>query len=150
MNDANLAQLQIELRRDEGFSRTIYTDSMGNPSIGIGHNLRAKPLPNGWKVPLNDIQIYTLLQNDVQDDALTPLDTHLPWWSAMSDVRQRAIANMCFNLGIGKLLEFHDTLASMQAGDYDAAADGMKNSAWYGEVGQRAVRLVAMMRDGVA
>lgn len=148
MTPENLAQLQIELRTDEAVRYTVYFDTNGIPTTGVGHNLCAKPLPNGWKYPLNDVQVTTLLLNDVQEDAITPLNTHLPWWLEMDDVRQRVIANMCFNMGINKLLAFHNTLASMQGKDYAAAEAGMKASAWYGQVGARAVRLCHMMLTG--
>lgn len=136
----------MELRRDEGFSRVPYKDTKGILTIGIGHNMQAQPLPNGWKWPLTDEQITMLFQGDVKEDALDALDKHLPWWSSMSDVRQRVIANMCFNMGVEELLDFHNTLAAMQEGRYGDAADGMKASLWYGQVGARAVRLVDMMR----
>lgn len=148
MTPENLAQLQIELRTDEAVRYTVYFDSNGIPTTGVGHNLRAKPLPNGWTYPLNDVQVTTLLLNDVQEDAVAPLDKHLPWWAQMDAVRQRVIANMCFNMGINELLTFHNTLAAMQSGDYAAAEAGMKASAWYGQVGQRAVRLCHMMLTG--
>lgn len=148
MTPENLGQLQIELRVDEGFKREVYLDSKGIPSIGIGHNLRARPLPRGWTPPLTDVQIYTLFQNDLQDDALGPLDLHLPWWSTLDVVRQRVLANMCFNMGVNELLNFHNMLSACKSGDYDTAADQMKASEWYGQVGDRAVRLIAMMRVG--
>lgn len=148
MTPENTAQLQVELRRDEGISRIVYADTMGIPTTGIGHNLRAKPLPNGYAYPLTDVQIYTILQNDLQDDVIEPLDAHCPWWTNMDDVRQRVIANMCFNMGIQTLLTFHNTLTNMQTGNYDAAANGMNASAWAGEVGERATRLITMMRTG--
>jgi lysozyme len=149
MTPENKAVLQMELRRDEDVRRNMYLDSKGIPTIGIGHNMRAEPLPNGWVQPLTDAQITILFQNDLQTKAIAPLDRSCPWWSAMDDVRQRVIANMCFNMGWGTLSTFVNTLADMKAGNYDAAADGMKASAWYGQVGQRAVRLVEMMRTGV-
>ncbi len=67
----------------------------------------------------------------------------------MDEVRQRVIANMCFNLGIGTLLTFKNTLAAMQRGSYSVAAAGMKASKWYGQVGARAQRLCTAMETGV-
>lgn len=149
MTPENLGLLQMELRVDEGVRRTVYLDSKGIPTIGVGHNLRAEPLPNGWRPPLNDTQITILFQNDVQSKAIVPLNKNAPWWNSMDDVRQRVIANMCFNMGWPVLSTFVNMLAAMKAGNYDLAADEMKSSAWYGQVGDRAVRLVSMMRTGV-
>ena len=92
-----------------------------------------------------------MLSNDIQK-AVAALDRALPWWRNMSDVRMRVISNLCFNMGIGNsqkgLLSFKNTLAAMQAGDYKKAAQGMRDSTWATQTGQRAVRLAKMMEDG--
>jgi lysozyme len=51
-------------------------------------------------------------------------------------------------MGIKTLLTFHDTLAHIEAGEYDAAADAMASSRWATQVGQRAVFLENAMRTG--
>lgn len=147
MNDENLRKLIAELRRDEGVEYSPYNDTMGIPTVGVGHNLRAKPLPDGWKYPLNDVQVDSLLDDDLED-VFHDLGRNLPWWTDLNDVRQRVLANMAFNLGIGKLLGFRNTLIAMRQGKYDAAADGMLNSVWAAQVKGRATRLADMMRKG--
>ncbi|MFD1558370.1 glycoside hydrolase family protein [Paraburkholderia silviterrae] len=148
MDPDNLSLLDAELRRDEGVSATVYTDTQGNPTCGVGHNLNASPLPSGWSFPLTDAQINSLLNYDLST-TFAALNLHLPWWSSMDAVRQRVIANMCFNMGIGKLLGFHNTLGAMQAGNYAAAASGMLASLWAKQVGARATRLAQAMRTDV-
>jgi lysozyme len=147
MNDENLRKLIAELRRDEGVRYDRYLDTKGIPTTGVGHNLNAKPLPVGWKYPLNDTQVDSLLDDDLED-VFHDLDRNLPWWTDLNDVRQRVICNMAYNLGITKLLGFKNTLVFMRQGKYDAAADGMLNSAWASQVKGRALRLADMMRKG--
>jgi lysozyme len=147
MNNENLQKLIAELRRDEGVRYSPYNDTKGIPTVGVGHNLNSKPLPAGWKYPLNDMQINSLLDDDLED-VFHDLDRNLPWWTDLNDVRQRALANMAFNLGITKLLGFRNTLVAMRQGKYDAAADGMLASAWATQVKGRATRLADMMRRG--
>ena len=48
----------------------------------------------------------------------------------MNIARQAVLLDMCFNFGIGRLEGFHNTLAAMKAGDWQAAHDGMLDSAW--------------------
>jgi lysozyme len=148
MNNENLQKLIAELRRDEGVRYSPYNDTKGIPTVGVGHNLIAKPLPAGWKYPLNDTQVNSLLDDDIED-VFHDLDRNLPWWTDLNDVRQRVICNMAFNLGITKLLGFRNTLVFMRQGKYDAAADGMLASAWASQVKGRAQRLADMMRKGV-
>jgi lysozyme len=77
------------------------------------------------------------------------LDNHAKWWRKLNDARQDVLANMCFNLGWGHLAGFHTTLAAMQAGDFNAAADGMLASLWAKQVKTRATKLAQQMRTGV-
>jgi lysozyme len=148
MDPTNLALLETELRRDEGVRYTIYLDSVNVPTVGVGHNCKVSPLPAGWTCPLTDGQVNALLSHDLQI-VFAALDLHLPWWRQLDEVRQRVIANMCFNLGIGKLLGFKNTLAAMQRGAYAVAATGMLSSVWATQVGERAKRLTSAMETGV-
>lgn len=125
-----------------------YKDTKGKLTVGVGHNLTASPLPAGWSLPLSAAQITQLLATDVID-TLTQLDASVSWWRSLSEVRQRVIANMAFNLGIAKLLGFKKALAAMQSTDWNAAAAEMQASDWYGQVGARAVRLCQAMRTNV-
>jgi lysozyme len=89
-----------------------------------------------------------VVANDIKK-VVKSLDLNLPWWDSMTEARQRVLADMCFNMGIGTLLTFHNTLAAMKAGDYEAAARGMELSHWATQVGRRAETLAAMMRRGI-
>ena len=139
--------LNQELRRDEGVEYKLYFDTLGIPTTGVGHNLNAKPLPEGWTYPLTDDQVDQLLADDI-GDVFNELDRVFPWWRGMSYGRQRALANMCFNLGITRLSGFKNTLAAMEQGRYTTAAAGMMASKWAEQVGKRAERLAEMMVTG--
>lgn len=152
----NLLLLEAELRRDEGVRYMPYLDTATPPkrTVGVGHNLDVSPLPAGWTFPLSDAQVTQLLTRDIST-TLAKLDSALPWWRQMDEVRQRVVANMCFNMGIGSastgkgLLGFKNTLAAMQRGSYAVAAAGMLNSKWATQVGARATRLASAMETGV-
>jgi lysozyme len=147
MNNQNLQTLIAELRRDEGVRYVVYKDTKGIDTTGVGHNLQAKPLPAGWKYPLNDVQVNALLDDDLED-VFHDLDRFLPWWRDLNDVRQRVMANLCFNMGITRLLGFVRALTAARQGKYGASADELLNSTWAGQVKGRAVRLADMMRKG--
>ena len=146
--------LERELTRDEGVSFAVYVDTTGNPTVGIGHNLNAGPLP-GQTYPMTQAQVDALFAKDVAG-TVAKLDAYLPWWRTLDDVRQRVLINMCFNLGIGRpgagtgLLGFPNTLALIKSGDYSSAASAMLKSLWARQVGARANRLAAMMETGTA
>lgn len=138
MTDA-LIQL---LRSDEGVIPYAYPDSLGFWTIGVGR-LIDKRKGGG----LSDDEIDYLLANDIAK-VKAQLDEHLPWWRGLSEARQNVLASMAFNLGINGLLGFKNTLAKVQAGDFDGAAAGMLASKWAEQVKGRATRLAAMMKEG--
>lgn len=145
--ELDIPLLEKDLERDEALRLKLYKDSVGKWSLGIGRNLDDKGISRD--------EALFMLRNDIREHVAL-LDKYAPWWREMSEARQRAVANMAFNMGIGpspehptgKLLTFKNTLGAMQRGDYAAAADGMEQSLWAKQVGQRATRLVKMMREG--
>jgi lysozyme len=143
-----LALLIAELRFDEGVRYVQYPDTKGIPTTGVGHNLQASPLPAGWTFPLTDDQVNQLLSSDLQF-VFNGLTNSIPWWLFLDDVRQRVLCNMAFNMGVHDLLGFSKMLNAVETGNFVAAAADMKASDWYGEVGDRAVRLCSAMSTGV-
>lgn len=133
----NLFLLRQQLERHEGLRLLPYRDSLGHLTCGIGH-LMTKP----WTMPL----VEAHYAEDVAE-AEQALDQFMSWWRKLSDVRQRVLLDMCFNLGITKLLQFKLFLGFVRAGDYGHAADAMLKSLWAEQVKGRAVRLAAMMRS---
>ncbi len=132
-------RLYEQLELHEGKKSKPYKDTVGKLTIGIGRNLDDRGI--------TEEEIIFLFGTDV---ALVEkeLDKNLRWWRDMSEVRQRVLADMCFNLGITKLLTFKNTLEAMRVGRYNDAASGMLNSLWAKQVKGRAVRLANMMRTG--
>jgi lysozyme len=55
---------------------------------------------------------------------------------------------MCFNLGMPRLRQFRNMLAALEAGDFETAAREALDSRWAGQVGARAERIAAQIRDG--
>lgn len=133
--DALIRQLIV----DEGVRLKPYHDPVGKLTIGIGRNLD--------DVGISQYEAMVLLSNDIRK-VEADLDVALPWWRSLSEARQQVLANMAFNMGIGSLLKFKDTLSAIQAGKYEDAAAAMLKSLWASQVGQRAARLAKMMRDG--
>ncbi len=135
----DFALLKAELTRDEGLRPKAYVDTVGKVTVGIGHNLTDKPL---------SARAVQVIYEDDSNDAVADLDKALPWWKNLSEARQRVLANMVFNMGIGGLLEFKNTLKAIQESRYEDAAAEMLNSKWAAQVGDRAQRLSKMMREG--
>jgi lysozyme len=135
----DLAVLKAELTRDEGCELRPYMDSVGKLTVGIGHNLTDKGI---------SAAICEALYLEDVAEVVAELKDHLPWWEGLDPVRQRVFCNMAFNLGIGGLLGFSNTLVLTETGRYEAAAQAMLASKWARQVGDRAKRLAQMMATG--
>ncbi len=128
-----------DLVRDEGLRLKPYLCTAGKMTIGVGRNLD--------DVGITEEEAHYLLENDI-GRLRAELDQALPWWRQLSEVRQRALANMAFNLGLSRLLGFRKCLAALQAEAWDEAAREALNSQWARQVGARSARIAQMIREG--
>ena len=131
-----------DLERDEGLRLRAYQDTVGRWTIGYGH---AAGVVAGevWSRKEADM----MLNADVER-IVAQLDQALPWWRMLDDVRQDAIAEMGFNMGIGTLCNFAHALNYLQSGDWANASAALLLSKWAAQVGKRAQRLAFMVRNG--
>lgn len=135
----NRAQLAAQLHVDEGRRPRIYLDTVGKWTGGVGRNLSDRPF--------SDDEMALMLKNDIAT-VEADLDRALPWWRTMSDARQQALANMCFNLGISRLLGFKKMLGHLQASRWADAAGEALDSKWADQVGARAGRIAEQLTKG--
>jgi lysozyme len=140
--------VQDLIAKHEGSMPNIYKDTMGIPTIGIGHNLNASPLPAGMTPPLTQAQISQLFQGDL-NNVLKDLNNNIPWFSNLDPVRQAVVIDMAFNMGWPTLSKFVNTLGMIKAGNYTGAAAGMLQSAWAKQVPNRAKEDSKMMSSGL-
>lgn len=131
--------LQRLLIKHEGFVKRPYEDTLGNISIGVGRNLDG--------MGLTDEEVMFLLNNDIARCDVELLN-NFEWYADLSRCRQDAMINMCFNLGITKLKKFYKALSAMKEGNYELAADEFLDSKWARQVGNRAIEVTDMIRQG--
>lgn len=136
----NVAKIRALLELNEGRKARMYRDTRGIETIGIGHNLRDRPI--------SQRAIDLIFQDDLNDHT-DELFHAFPWAWNLDEVRQAALIDLAFNMGIPTLRTFKQTLAAFEAGVFESAAIGLLNSKWFTQVGQRGPRIVKMVRTGV-
>ena len=134
--------LLIQLEEHEGFVPHAYKDSQGWWTIGIGRLVDQR---RGGRISREEA-LY-LLQNDVED-ATGELDLRLSSWRDLSDIRQRVLLDMAFQLGVGGLMKFRSMRQRLNEKNYRMAAEQMRRSLWYTQTFNRAERLARMMETG--
>jgi len=130
--------LEKMLLKHEGLRLKPYLCSEGKTTIGIGHNLDDKGI--------TEKQAYVLLRDDI-DDCIKDLAPYT-WFKDLNMPRQDALINMCFNLGINRLLKFKNMVQALEVHDYEEAAKQALDSKWATQVGKRAFELAEIIKSG--
>lgn len=145
MNTESRELLLSHLVVDEGVVLHAYADSLGYLTIGVGR-LIDKRRGGG----ISYAEALLMLNNDVERH-WKELTERMPWVLMLDDVRQIAVLNLAFNLGIEGLSRFVTTLAALKHGDWTAAARGLRNSLWFKQVQRsRSERIIQMILTGEA
>jgi len=133
-------KLQRLLIKHEALRLKPYEDFLTEDiTIGVGRNLDS--------LGITEEEALYLLNNDIErcDKELL---YNFKWYPDLCRVRQDAMINLCFNLGITRLKTFKKALSAMKAGDYNLAADEFLDSKWADQVGYRALEISDMIRTG--
>lgn len=139
MTDDDRFLLIGQLQRHEGIRLMPYTDTVGKITIGVGRNLS----DNGITPEEADF----LMTNDIAQTE-DELGRAFPWFRELDSVRQAAMVNIGFNLGLTRLLTFKKALTAMAHHQYGLAGDEFFDSLWARQVGRRASELCAQIRTG--
>lgn len=133
-----MQKLIENLKRHEGLRLKPYLCSEGKITIGFGRNLE--------DMGISEKEAEMLLMSDIER-CYQELDV-FSWFHDLDQVRQEAMVNMLFNLGLPTFLEFKRTLKFMAEGAYSQAAVEMLDSKWANQVGDRAKELAYMVETG--
>ena len=139
----------------EGLRLKPYKCSKNKLTTGVGRNLQDNPLTSEEK---NFLQRADISQGITQDEALYLLKNdikkhlaechkYIPFFCELSDEKQYALLDMCFNLGIRGLLKFRKMLYCLSIGDYRGASKECLNSQYAKEVGIRALRISRLLLE---
>lgn len=132
------------LMAEEGWKNQTYADQFGNHTFGVGHLDPHSPIGERH----TDAQISLQLDTDISA-ATGALERVLPWMVNLDRVRREALIDMAFQMGAGKVVQFHDMLAKMKAGDYVGAATAALDSAWARQTPNRAAGVSQRLKTGV-
>jgi len=143
----NFEALILGLKVDEGFRAHPYDDATGRRvkaptgqiTVGYGTNLDAG-------ITATEAEVLLRMRACAAVDGAEYLLGEA--FATFSGPRQVAFANLVYNMGVGTFSRFKRAIAAAQAGSWWLCADELERSKWYTQVGQRAVRIVAMIREG--
>jgi len=131
------------IKKHEGFSETIYTDTKGILTVGYGHALLEGSKIRRTIADLLFAGDYAAAKTDY--DRLCK-NHNIP---ELNDAREAVLIDMLFNLGYPRLTQFKRMIAALQEKNFGAAAKEMLDSKWAIQVKGRADELAEIMRKGV-
>ena len=136
----------------EGLRTTMYLDTKGIPTIGVGFNLQAAgaqaqvealgldyaSVLNG-SVALTSQQINQLLQHSLQG-AAAAAQALVPEFPSIPGAQQIVLTDLAFNMGEAMLGTFVHTLAFVRQQNWSMAAYNLQQSLWFQQVGSGATQ----------
>ena len=147
-------ELLAQLRTDEGYKKMPYPDTECVSTCGIGYNMEENILD------LSGPELLHIYKNGMSEtDAenylcrcvkicIKEIESKFPWWSKIDGVRQDAIINVVYNLGMPKFLKFDKTIGFLAHQRYTEAATELLDSVWAGQVHDRSKRIAQQLRTG--
>ena len=132
-----VSELTDLIAEHEGKSLVMYTDTVGVPTIGYGHNLQT---------PISEHAAKVILADDVKV-AIDELDDRMDWWRDLPDPAQLVLASMVFNLGWPRFSRFKKFIAALEDRDYIRAAAEMEDSLWFQQIKTRGPALKQLMLE---
>ncbi len=136
--------------KNEAGEHVVYDDATGKP-IKKGDQLVGIPTI-GWGQNLVDLGLPDSICEQLMGVVITnthyALKRQFPVYQKLDRIRQEALLDMAFNLGIAGIGKFKKMWAALAAEDYEEAGHQMLDSAWHGQVGSRAEELEEMIVTG--
>ena len=132
------------IKRHEGYTRKVYLDTVGMPTVGWGHAFLQSPRPAPGAT-FSDKQCEAFFDDDMQEveRAYVFLEKRFDL-EEVGHVRRAVLKDMLFNLGLTKLLKFRRFFAAIIQGNPKEAAKEMLDSRWAKQVKGRATELASM------
>lgn len=138
MTSKSWQELKSQLILHEGLRFKPYSDTVGKLTIGVGRNLT--------DVGIRKDEAMQMLENDLEE-CIHDMEK-FAWFNHLDEVRQRAVIDLRFNMGLNGLKTFKKFLTAMENGDYTAAGKELRESKWFTQVAFRGPRVVKMIEKG--
>ena len=137
----NFDRMGDQLVLHEGLRLKPYLDTEDNWTMGVGYNITGRGLEFfertiGRKLPehirITKAESLAVLRADMERiHAVIPL--RFPHYNALSEIRQRVILDLAFNMGFC-VQSFVNTRKAIERNDWTAAVRGLYASKWARQV----------------
>jgi GH24 family phage-related lysozyme (muramidase) len=135
------------IKDHEGKRNRPYKDSLGLWTVGYGHLIGdGKSLPANMNREFSDEEVNAMFEEDYAHHAKAARS--IAGYDKLNPGGQAALEDLTFNMGPTWYKKWPKFSAALASGDTTGAADQLRNSKWYGQVGGRAVQIAALIENG--
>ena len=142
-------ELKNRIRDHEGCVDTVYLDSLGKATVGIGHLVKPhehERFHEGVKLSQEEIEdLFDIDLNRAAAGADRLISNNCP--SPLPEIIHGVILEMVFQLGEYGVGKFKNMWTSLAEGDFKAAAEHMKDSRWHAQTKNRCESLASMVAN---
>ena len=133
-----------QLKIDEGVVYEVYLDHLGLPTVGIGHLILESDYEHGKEVGtmISVERCEELFMQDLDIAISECVVLYGDDWHEFPEEVKEVLVNLLFNMGRPRLSQFKKMNAALAEGDWKTAAVEGRDSRWFTQVGDRAVRLM--------
>ena len=131
MNENQLDRVRKRLIAEEDLKLQLYHCTAGKLTIGVGRNVEDRGITHETAMQMLDEDI---------DICVGELEKNLSWFENAPDKIQEVLIDLCFNMGINRLMGFVKTLHKLKTGAYKEAAEELLDSRYASSVPNRAKR----------
>ena len=156
----NRSHFLDKLVEHEGLVLTVYKDTLGIDTIGIGRNLKDRGISKEeldyldipsmeviYERGITEADARYLALNDIAivENELCRVHTCV---ENLDSVRQLILMDMAFNMGVPRLCKFKLMWNAIHEQNWEASSREMLDSRWARQVGRRAKILSEAMKSG--
>jgi lysozyme len=129
MKEELVNEIRDHVKEYEGYSALVYECTAGYATIGYGRNLEQRGITKE--------EAEHLLANDIKQ-CIKELKGIMNKFDDLPEKAQLVLIDMCYNLGLSKLLNFENMLDAIDAKDWEKASAELLDSRYAAQVKRRA------------
>jgi len=131
LEENQLDRVRKRLIEEEGLKLKLYHCTAGKLTIGVGRNVEDRGITHDTAMQMLDEDI---------DICVGELEKNISWFEDAPTKIQEVLIDLCFNMGINRLMGFVKTLHKLKTGAYREAAEELLDSRYASSVPNRAKR----------
>ena len=144
-------ELKARIRDHEGCVDTVYPDTLGKATIGIGHLVQPherQRFKKGVKISVDEIEDLFLIDlNRACAGAEQLISENYRGDKRLPQVIEHVIVEMVFQLGKTGVSKFKKMWKAMRVKDWKKAAEEMKDSRWHSQTPKRCEHLAEIIAN---